>query len=112
LIDWKLNDAINKGVEWNVLEVNAEGNQLSFTINGSIVWQGTDSSHSSGRVGFGMYIKPGGVNDVLRVDWATLTPIQGSATGYQEPIIEVINPQGGVGARSDLEVTLPKGIDP
>jgi hypothetical protein len=36
---------------WNTLRVRAVGSQLTFWINGTEVWAGTDASLSSGRVG-------------------------------------------------------------
>jgi hypothetical protein len=108
VIDWTFSSAINQGSVWNVLKVTASGNQLSYTINGTLVWQGTDISLSSGRVGFGMYVPSDGVNDNLQVDWATLTASQGSVASSQETGIEVINPGEGVGSRADLQVVDPK----
>ena len=45
--------AINQGDAWNVLRVVGNGSTFSFYINGTLVWQGTDTSFSAGRVGIG-----------------------------------------------------------
>ena len=36
---------------WNVLDVSANGSLFQFRINGYLMWQGTNTSFSSGRVG-------------------------------------------------------------
>ncbi len=54
LTGWTSSSAINNS-SWNVLRVRANGPDLAFFINGIMVWSGTDSSLTSGRVGFGMY---------------------------------------------------------
>ncbi|MEE4240167.1 MAG: C25 family cysteine peptidase [Desulfopila sp.] len=74
LQDWVMSSAINTGDAWNTLRVVGNGSNLYFYINDSLVWSGTDSSLSSGRVGIGMYRGDDGVeDDVLYIDWATLT---------------------------------------
>ena len=56
--------------DWNRLKVTADGNQLLFFINDTLVWSGSDSSLVNGVVGIVMYQGSGGGN--LNVDWATL----------------------------------------
>jgi hypothetical protein len=74
---WATSSAINQGSAWNVLRVVAEGSDLSFYINGTQVWTGTDSTHSSGRVGISAY-KSSSLS--LYTDWATLSiPASGSS---------------------------------
>jgi Zn-dependent metalloprotease len=70
---WTPSAAIATGGAWNMLRVVANGTNLSFYINGSPVWSGSDSSLASGRVGVGMY--DGGSAHLLDVDWATLTAL-------------------------------------
>jgi len=72
LKNWTIHNAINKE-NWNTLMVKASGNNLKFYINNKLVWQGTDSALSSGKVGIGMY-KPD-TTDVNKfwVDKASLT---------------------------------------
>jgi hypothetical protein len=37
--------------DWNVLDVSANGKYLQFRVNGYLMWQGTNTSYPSGRVG-------------------------------------------------------------
>lgn len=83
--NWASSSYINQGGAWNVLRVVANGANLSFYINGSLVWSGTDSSFSSGRAGIGMY-SDGTSGDQLWVDWAVLT--EGAGTVY-----DVVSPE-------------------
>jgi hypothetical protein len=55
---------------WNTLRVDAIGSSLKFYINNTLVWSGTDSTHTIGKVGIAMYQTsyPG---DILYVDWAS-----------------------------------------
>lgn len=69
---WTSKGAINKGSRFNELSVTAKGEELSFRINGVLVWQDTDSSHDKGRVGIGFYNHPDSTDNDLRVDWAIL----------------------------------------
>ena len=70
---WTASSAIAKRNGWNVLRVVANGSNLTFYINGVLVWSGSDSSVSSGRVGFSMY-SDGTSTDYFFADYATLTP--------------------------------------
>jgi hypothetical protein len=69
---WLADSIINQGDAWNKLRVVASGPNLSYYINDKLVWSGTDSSLTSGRVGLGMYSSTGPTNNELLVDWATL----------------------------------------
>ncbi len=66
---WTVSSAINYG--WNTLKVVANGSQLDFYINDTLVWTGTDTTFTRGYVGLRMYRIP----EVERayVDWATLS---------------------------------------
>jgi len=68
---WTYTDVIHQGDAWNTLRVFASGSTLYFSINGTLVWSGTDTSLTSGRVGIGMFGSTD-TGDELRVDWATL----------------------------------------
>ncbi len=70
IVPWTFSPAINQGDAWNTLRVVADGTSLTFYINDTLVWSGTDSSLSSGRAGVGMYTDS--TDDELRVDWARL----------------------------------------
>ena len=72
IVSWTSSSAINQGDAWNTLRVTANGTSLSFYINGTLLWSGTDSSLSNGRAGLGMYRTTSSAGDQLRVDWARL----------------------------------------
>ena len=69
---WTSNFAVHTGIAWNTLRVAAEGGDLNYYINGTLVWSGTDFTFGTGRVGIGMYVPPGGSGDSLEVDSAVL----------------------------------------
>ena len=79
LQNWTSSPAINPLDAWNTVRVVGNGSKLYLYMNGTLVWVGSDSSFSAGKVGIGMYSN-GASNDRLLVDWAALT----TATGGQE----------------------------
>jgi thermitase len=83
LQDWTSDPAILAGEAWNTLRVLADGDQLSFYINGKLVWSGTDADLSAGRIGVGMYLGSFVFDDVFKVDWATLTPLDSTALAVE-----------------------------
>jgi hypothetical protein len=89
---WTLSSAINQGDYYNILRVVANGSDFSFYINGTLVWQGSDTTYSSGVVGIGMYRAAStGLTEQLIVDWAVLTTIGPGGTGDSgstEPILQ------------------------
>jgi len=68
---WTPSAAIKTGDAWNVLTVNASDSGLYYYINGTLVWTGSDSDLTTGRVGVGMYTS-GGAWDRLDVDWVSV----------------------------------------
>jgi hypothetical protein len=81
LQSWTSSSAILTYDNWNTLQVIANGSNLQFYINGTLVWSGTDTSLSSGRVGLSMYRDDDGINDdILYINWATLTTPSGTST--------------------------------
>ena len=67
------------------MRVVASGSSLTFYINGTPVWSGSDSSLTSGRVGLGFYADATSGNQ-LWADYATLTTTadaDGSAAAAQ-----------------------------
>lgn len=66
--NWTSTGAIVQGANWNTLRVKASGSSLSFYINGTLVWTGTDPSLARGRVGVGFYGSGG-----FHIDRATLS---------------------------------------
>jgi hypothetical protein len=69
--NWTATTAINQGEAYNILRVVAHGTTFWFYINGTLVWTGTDTSHSAGQVGLGFYSEPAAGNR-LWVDFATM----------------------------------------
>ena len=69
---WTETPAVNKG-GWNTLKVEAVGSTYHFYINGTLVWEGSRTGLSTGRVGISMYTEPFSTGDDFRVDWARLT---------------------------------------
>ena len=64
---WTGSSAIAQGSASNILRVVANGTSLTYYINGTQVWSGTDTSLSSGKAGVGLYGA-----DQFYVDYATL----------------------------------------
>ncbi len=92
LQDWTSSSAINTGDAWNTLRVIADGSNLYYYINGTLVWVGADTSLTYGRVGIGMYwdaLNPGTDLDALWVDYAVLSPF----TIQSGPIADTISPE-------------------
>jgi|GEM_PF-6121845 len=66
-------ELINPGNAWNEMRVLAENNVLSFFINDSLAWQGSDDTHTSGSVGIGL-VNFSDENPIsLDVEWARLS---------------------------------------
>jgi hypothetical protein len=70
---WTATSALNQGNGWNELRVVAIGQNLSFFINGVLVWSGVDARFASGRVGIGIYRGASSTGNGIYVDSATLT---------------------------------------
>jgi Zn-dependent metalloprotease len=71
LQSWTASSAIKAGEAWNWLRVYANGTTLQFYINGTLVWSGTDSTLTNGKVGIEMY---GGTGwDQFEADWVQVT---------------------------------------
>jgi len=91
LQEWTTSSAINQGDYYNILRVVANGSDFSFYINGTLVWEGSDTFYSSGRVGIGMYRAAStGLTEQLIVDWAVLTTLGKSGasdSGLPDPIL-------------------------
>jgi hypothetical protein len=81
LQNWTSSSAVNQGDAWNTLRVVANGTQLYFYINGTLVWSGSDSSLTSGQVGIGMYRDSTSTGDQLYVDWAKLSTLGATGLG-------------------------------
>jgi C1A family cysteine protease len=73
---------------WNTLKVVANGPSLKFYINDTLVWSGSDTTLTTGRVGFGFYRDAAA--GTLVVDWAKLTVITSSPV--DENSIEEVAP--------------------
>jgi hypothetical protein len=94
---WTSSAAITTGPAWNILRVVANGSNLSFYLNGTLVWAGTDTSLTSGRVGMEMF-SDGTAGDQLWVDWATLSvpagglQITDTISVEQQSLNDAVNP--------------------
>ncbi|RPH63305.1 MAG: DUF1080 domain-containing protein [Chloroflexi bacterium] len=66
---WASTSAI-KPLKFNTLKVIADGSQLLFYINNTLVWKGRDATFASGQVGVIMY--RGSLPARFDVDWARL----------------------------------------
>ena len=66
---WAYSPAVNP-YGWNILRVDAIGSTLKFYVNNALVYSGTDTTHTIGKVGITM-VQPGFAQDVLYVDWAS-----------------------------------------
>ncbi len=72
IVPWTYTSAINQGDAWNTLRVVANSSDLSFFINGTMLWSGSSSILRNGRVGVGMYRDTSNSGDELLVNWARL----------------------------------------
>jgi hypothetical protein len=70
---WTSNGAILTGDTWNTLRVVADGINLYFYINNSLVWSGSDSELWGKEAGVTFYRTSDSTGDLLEVDWATMT---------------------------------------
>jgi len=88
LKNWTISPYIVKG-GWNTLRVRALGSNLQYYINGHLVWNGTNTSISSGYVGLAKFNYP---STYIYFDWATLTNL--SAPGASPMLsVEQISPE-------------------
>jgi hypothetical protein len=84
LQNWTESAAINKG-SWNTLKVIADGSTLKFYINNTLVWSGSDSTLTDGKVGITMYRDAVSTGNKLYVDWANLSPTDlGNSLIYEQ----------------------------
>jgi hypothetical protein len=65
--------AIVQGPAWNVMRVTANGSALSLSFNGTLVWTGSDSTFSSGRIG--LFTTNAGPNYGFWVDYVIAAPL-------------------------------------
>ena len=71
LVDWTASDSVNTGSTDNHLVASCIGNKLTFEVNGTVVAEATDSTHTTGDAGFAAV----SFNDVsrnLQVDFDNL----------------------------------------
>jgi hypothetical protein len=86
LQNWTDSPAINTGEQENTLRVVASGSNFHFSVNNTLVWYGSDTSYSAGRVGLAMYRTSASVDDQFSVDWATLVPINSFGVTTSHPM--------------------------
>jgi hypothetical protein len=75
---WAYSGYVNRKTYWNTLKVVANGKSLKFYINTKLIWSGSDTTLTTGNVGF-QFGRDGSAGTLL-VDSATLTPISGSTS--------------------------------
>jgi hypothetical protein len=61
--------AVNEGY-WNTLRIDAIGSSLKYYVNNTLVFDGTDTTYTNGKIGIVMF-KDASVGNVLYVDWAS-----------------------------------------
>lgn len=104
LQDWTSSTAIRTA--GNYLAASAAGTTLRLFVNGTLVWQGTDSSLSAGRVGLTGYTSPTDQSvhffDYVRIggplSWGVLAPEQA-----------LLNAQAAPGSNPALASDVPAG---
>ena len=84
---WTTNSAINV-TGFNTIKVTAKGSALKFYINGTLVWSGTDSSLTTGKVGIAFYRDTNETTTFL-VDYANLV-----TTVTASPEDEIVDESG------------------
>ena len=74
--------------EANTIRVIASGTNLSYYLNGELVWSGSDASLSTGYVGFGFDRDDYSSDNWLEVDYATLTSGTAITTALGGPALD------------------------
>jgi hypothetical protein len=87
---WTYSPHINQGYAWNDIGAWLSGSSLWLNINGTWVWNTTDTSLSSGRAGLGI-LNTDSASGALWVDYATLTCLSGAAEGAGPPGADAIS---------------------
>ncbi len=83
LQDWTYTTAINRNGT-NILRVTANGADMSFYINGQLLWSGSDPELTNGVVGIGMYRDGYSEDNWMDVNYAILS--NGSALQQTDQI--------------------------
>ncbi len=71
LVGWTQSSAILPN-DWNTLKVVANGGDMEFYINDTLVAAGHDETHNSGRVGISLF-RGSDIKDPLLVDWVKVS---------------------------------------
>jgi hypothetical protein len=77
---WTTTTSIRSGNDWNLLSVRAAGDTLTFSINGNVVWSGSDAALTSGQVGIAVYKPAADAGFGFWVDSAVVTGYGNPAT--------------------------------
>jgi hypothetical protein len=98
--DWTYTSAINTGSAFNTLRAYASGANLYYWINGTLVWSGTDTSLTSGKVGVTMFRNSTSTDNGFWVDYVTLRPVAGAAALSEAVSVQqmLLNEQARAGA--------------
>jgi hypothetical protein len=101
LAGWATTSAIIPGAAWNTPRVVANGTNLRFYINGTLVWSGADGSLASGRAGLTFYSDTSGGN-AISVDYAVLRAgsyvVVDTLGAEQQGLKEAAQREGGTGS--------------
>ncbi len=87
---WTNHSAILTGDSWNTLRVVAQGAEMQFYINSTLVWTGSDNTYPQGKAGLIFYRSSGTTGDqTFYVDWATITggsPLNLYYENFENPV--------------------------
>lgn len=83
LVDWTASSAVKK-YGWNTLRASVVSGSLTFWINGSKVWHGTDSAITQGSAGVWFYRQ--GSAATLQVDSASASTTAAANDAPQHPV--------------------------
>jgi hypothetical protein len=75
---------------WNTVKIVANGSSVKYYINDTLLWSGTHTALTSGRLGFGMYRDSYG--GILYIDWARFSNSTADINPFDE--IEVEQSEG------------------
>lgn len=90
LIPWTSSSAIKSGIDsWNIVTIEARGNNVKFYINSQYVNQITDATYTSGRIVFGAYMSSGYTH---KVNWDEISIIpQAGVLKNPSGLVKAIN---------------------
>ena len=79
LRNWTTTTALNSGSAWNIVRIVAFGSSIKFYFNGVLIWSGTNTVHTTGKIGLGI-ANDGSSGNQIWFDYAKLTPLTSAAS--------------------------------